>query len=94
MWLILQALNNYVDKTGDKFVPQYRVYHLDGAGCVTTTEWLDAAGDEAAIDATGNQDIVQCELWQGRRLVTRFATGTSTSPQPIPPVDHRSAATR
>jgi hypothetical protein len=62
---------------------------LDGAGHVTTTEWLDAAGDEAAIDAAHANDAAHCnsasvlwELWQGRRLVTRLANGLPIALQP------------
>ena len=56
-----------------KSVPQYRIYHLDGIGRVSSTEWLDADGDKAAIAAARNHGTAQCELWQGRRLVTRLA---------------------
>jgi hypothetical protein len=76
-------------------MPQYRIYHLDGTGRVTAAEWLEAAGDEAAIDATrGENASVQCEVWQGRRLVTRIANGAPIALQPVPPGDNRSAATR
>ena len=53
-------------------MPQYRLYLLDGAGCVTGAEWLDAPGDDLAIEAAAVHDTVQCEVWQGRRLVTRL----------------------
>lgn len=83
-----------MDNSGDKSVRQYRLYRLDGAGRVTTTEWLNAAGDEAAIDAAHVKDAsVQCELWQGRRLVTRLANGAPIAPQPVPLGDNRSALT-
>ncbi len=74
---------------------QYRIYHLDRTGRVTTAEWLDAAGDEAAVNATrADKASVQCELWQGRRLVTRLANGAPITPQPVQPGDSRSPATR
>ena len=75
-------------------MPQYRLYHLDRAGQVRTAEWLDAGDDNAAIAAAGVDNAsVQCELWQGRRLVTRLADGIAISPgssptghaAPIPP---------
>ena len=62
-------------------MPQYRLYHLDGAGRVGKAEWLDASSDENAISAAAvNNTSVQCELWQGRRLVTRLAHGEIVSP--------------
>ncbi len=75
-----------MDKSGDELGPQYRLYHLDGAGLVTTAGWLDADGDRAAIDASRNDNIsVQSELWQGRRLVTRLAHGEAIAPIRTPP---------
>jgi hypothetical protein len=66
-------------------VPQYRLYLLDGAGCVTGAEWLDASGDKSAIEAAAIHDTVQCEIWQGRRLVTRLARSAPIPPVPTPP---------
>jgi len=67
-------------------VRQYRLYHLDGAGLVTTAGWLDADGDRAAIDASRNDNIsVQSERWQGRRLVTRLAHSEAIAPIRTPP---------
>jgi hypothetical protein len=92
--LILQAVDNYVDESGDESLPQYRVYHLDGAGRVGKTEWLDAAGDEAAIRAARRDNSsVQCELWQGRRLVTRLAPEAAIAPQHVSPNDIGTPAT-
>ena len=56
---------------------QYRIYHLDGDGHVSSAEWLDAAGDEAAIRAARRNNRVKCELWQGRRLVTKLGNRTA-----------------
>jgi hypothetical protein len=53
-------------------MPQYRIYHLDVRGQVGASEWIDAPGDTAAIEAARAHSSVQCELWQGRRLVTRL----------------------
>ena len=59
-------------------MPDYRLYHLDGAGCVKAVEWLDAAGDDCAIAAAGSREaFAQCEIWQGRRLVTRLTRGAA-----------------
>jgi hypothetical protein len=69
-------------ETGDESVPQYRLYLLDGAGCVTGAEWLDAPGDDLAIEAAAIHDTVQCEVWQGRRLVTRLGAAAAITPAP------------
>ena len=51
----------------------YRLYCLDGLGKVASAEWVDAAGDEAAIEgAKKTHDGFECELWQGKRLVARL----------------------
>ena len=49
----------------------YRLYLLDGAGKISTAQWIDAPDDEEAV----RQAHAQCapgkhELWHGRRLVT------------------------
>ncbi|HUE79095.1 MAG TPA: hypothetical protein VMN38_05645 [Sphingomicrobium sp.] len=58
---------------------QYRIYRLDGAGRVGSADWVDAPSDAAAIDAVRARGSIH-ELWQGRRLVTRFA-GDSEEPR-------------
>ena len=64
-------------------MPDYRLYHLDGAGCVKVVEWLDAPGDENAIAAAKFHDMfAQCEVWQGRRLVTRLGRGLAVDQPP------------
>ena len=72
-------------------VPQYRVYHLDSAGRVSSAEWLEAAGDTAAISAARPSMTVQCELWQGRRLVTRL-TNDAAAARVVPPGENRTSA--
>lgn len=53
-------------------MPAYRVYCLDGAKKVQRAEWLEAADDESALEAAGQlTDALQCEVWQGQRLVGR-----------------------
>lgn len=48
----------------------YRLYRLDGAGKITTGEWVEAADDESAVRvakdtcAPGNH-----ELWQRNRFI-------------------------
>jgi hypothetical protein len=49
------------------------LYCLDGLGKVASAEWLDADGDEAAIEvAKTMHDGFECELWRGKRLVARL----------------------
>jgi hypothetical protein len=49
------------------------LYCLDGLGKVASAEWLDADGDEAAIEvAKTMHDGFECELWQGLRLVAQL----------------------
>jgi hypothetical protein len=54
-------------------VADYRLYCLDGVRKVSSAEWIEADGDEAAIEvAKTTHDGFECELWQGRRLVARL----------------------
>ncbi len=50
----------------------YRLYHIDGGGRFSAAEWIEAADDDAAIEAARalNKSIA-CELWQGQRFVGR-----------------------
>ena len=51
----------------------YRLYGLDGVRKVASAEWIEAAGDDAAIEvAKDMMDGRDCELWQGPRLVARI----------------------
>jgi hypothetical protein len=52
------------------FVRAYRVYHLDGAGKVSSAEWIEAADDDSAIESARRlKKTARCELWQGSRLI-------------------------
>ena len=53
---------------------EYRLYGLDGVNKVASGEWFDAEDDQTAIEvAKKMMDGHDCELWQGRRFVTRIA---------------------
>ena len=53
-------------------MPSYRVYCLDGAGKVWAAEWIEAGDDAAALKSARQfTEAVQCEVWQGQRLVGR-----------------------
>ena len=52
----------------------YRLYCLDGMRMVASGEWIEAEDDGRAIElAKTLVDGKPCELWLGRRLVTRIA---------------------
>jgi hypothetical protein len=62
-------------------VAAYRLYHIDGAGRFSTAEWLEADSDEAAIEAARTaRKALQCELWQGNRLVGRISGSEVEAP--------------
>ena len=51
----------------------YRLYCLDGVDKVASAEWIEADGDEAALEAAEDmRDGRLCELWQNSRLVARL----------------------
>lgn len=53
-------------------MPEYRHYRLDGAGKISSAEWLDAADDEGAVRCVGALKLrVRSEIWNGSRLVAR-----------------------
>lgn len=51
----------------------YRLYRLDGAGKISSAEWIEAADDEDAERQArdGNSDGM-VELWDRNRLVARI----------------------
>ena len=57
-------------------VPSYRLYRIDGAGSITSAEWLDAADDDEATRLAREQ-MPQgvAEIWQRNRLVARLEPG-------------------
>lgn len=58
--------------TGGEALPTYRLYRLDGAGRISSAEWIEAAGDEEARSiARRDPASPRYELWQGPRLVGR-----------------------
>ena len=51
----------------------YRLYGLDGANKVASAEWIEADDDASAIEeAKRTHQGYECEVWQGKRLVTRL----------------------
>lgn len=57
-------------QSGVRVSANYRLYRLDGAGKITTGEWIEAVTDEDAMRiARENCSIGRHELWQRNRLV-------------------------
>lgn len=51
----------------------YRLYRLDGAGKISTAEWIQAEHDDGARDhALQRADGGNYELWDRNRLVARL----------------------
>jgi hypothetical protein len=63
-----------IEARGHAKMSAYRVYCLDGAGKVWAAEWIEADDDSSALESA-RQFIkaVQCEVWQGQRLVGRVS---------------------
>jgi len=57
----------------------YRLYCLDDSDKICSAEWLEAAGDDEAIQAAADlKKTVSCELWDRNRLLARIpAFGTA-----------------
>jgi hypothetical protein len=51
----------------------YRLYCLNSAGKIERAEWITAKTEEEAIVLARIKKLrVNCELWEGNRLVTRI----------------------
>ena len=51
----------------------YRLYRLDGAGKISSAEWIHAADDEEARREAGQRTMFgSYELWDRNRLVARI----------------------
>jgi len=51
-------------------LPTYRLYRLDGAGKISSAEWVDAHADQDALEqASKLTDGASFELWERGRLV-------------------------
>ena len=54
----------------------YRLYRLDGAGKISSAEWIHAANDEEARrEADQRATSGSYELWDRNRLVARIEIG-------------------
>jgi len=53
-------------------LPAYRLYRLDGAGKITSADWIAADSDAEAVKHVRDQiDGTAFELWERDRLVRR-----------------------
>lgn len=60
-------------------LPSYRLYCLDGAGKITTAEWIQAADDEeAARQVLERRLAVAAEVWDRERFVARIEANKPT----------------
>lgn len=56
----------------------YRLYRLDGAGKITSAEWIEASCDDDAVrDARTRAQAGSFELWEKDRLVHRASPGAN-----------------
>jgi hypothetical protein len=65
-------------------MPDYRLYCLKGASHIAHGEWIEADSDEQAIALVRAKRLgLNCELWEGSRLVARIAAhGGDLEPAP------------
>ena len=61
---------------GVTHLPAYRLYRLDGAGKITSADWIAADADEDALrQAHLMVDGANFELWERKRLIGRVRNG-------------------
>lgn len=53
-------------------MPAYRLYRFDGAGKITSGEWIAADSDDEATAYVRDKQVLRGELWEKDRLVARF----------------------
>lgn len=54
-------------------LPGYRHYRLDGAGNISSAEWLEATDDDDAARQVRERRLsFGSEIWDGSRLVARI----------------------
>jgi hypothetical protein len=60
------------------FLPNYRLYRLDGAGKIASAEWIEAEADVQALnEARSRAESTSFELWDKSRLVERFRAASN-----------------
>lgn len=54
-------------------MPEYRHYRLDGAGNISSADWIEAVDDADAVRKARELKIpAKCELWDRTRLVAQI----------------------
>lgn len=54
-------------------MPGYRLYRLDGAGNISSADWLEASDDDDALRLVRERKLpVPLEIWDRNRLVARI----------------------
>ncbi|HET9810479.1 MAG TPA: hypothetical protein VFP53_02135 [Sphingomicrobium sp.] len=54
-------------------MPEYRHYRLDGAGNISSAEWLEASDDDDAVRKAKAKSLPGAsEVWSKNRLVARI----------------------
>lgn len=67
-------------------MPNYRLYRLDGAGKISSAEWIEAESDgDARHEARALTGQSSFELWAKNRLVERFQPGAEPPRRPPTP---------
>jgi len=62
-------------------LPNYRLYRLDGAGKITSAEWIEALADADAVsEATTRAQSGSFELWEKDRLIERVRAQRPPAP--------------
>lgn len=64
----------YSGASGRLFMSQYRYYCVDHAGGIAFAEWINSISDEAAVAIVRGlkKNALQCEVWEGNRLVAEL----------------------
>ena len=61
---------------GVSVLANYRLYLLDGAGKISSAEWIEAKDDkDAARVARLRSKAGTCEVWDRNRLIVRIEPG-------------------
>jgi hypothetical protein len=54
----------------------YRIYCVDGAGHITSADWIEAESDQDALDRARAMGLdSSCEIWDRQRLVGKVSKG-------------------
>ena len=64
-------------------MPDYRLYCLNGEHHIAHGEWIEAEDDDHAIAIVRAKRLgLNCELWEGSRLVAKIVAYVAEMPPP------------